>query len=250
MDRVDLIDKYFENSLSDEEELLFNEYMAQDIEFAEEVEFQIKTKNAFKHNERRKLKSLLDEIDKANQTTIIQEKKIKPYPFYYIAASVAIVIGISYVLYTTLNKSNNPINIDFIAYYTPYPNIIEPVTRNNNDSLSAKSEAFYAYEQALFQSADTLFNALINDQEFYPFFYKGIVKIELEDYDSAIYFFNKYIETDESLLLAQSHWNKALSHIALVEYTQAKNTLNKLLEEFSYKQQESIELLEKLNESL
>ncbi|MCH7409475.1 hypothetical protein MM239_08720 [Belliella sp. DSM 111904] len=248
----ELIDKYFEGQLTEEERIIFDEMMASNQHFRESVEFQIKTKKAFQNHERKSLKSLLGQIEEdiLESEKGVKIKKIKSrnlWPFL-IAAVLISVIAITFFIKRNIVSSDNEYPQDFYAYYEAYPNVVKPITRGeaiNPDEL--EKAAFLAYESQDFKLADSLFSILLDQQKEYLLFYKGITKIELEQYDSATTYFENYIYSDGMQFRDQAKWYMALSYLVKGDSIKGKEELIKLRKSSGYKMEEVEQLLLRLD---
>ncbi|WP_226388721.1 hypothetical protein [Penaeicola halotolerans] len=242
LNKDELIEKYLEGTLNTEENMLFHQLMKEDSDFKEEVTFQLKTRQAFKNIERASLKEMLSQLDESTHS-IAKPKKEPIYQItYYVAAGLIALLGLSFVFkWFTDNQPK-----DVLAYYEPYPNVITPTTRNaTEDSLNLAREALIAYENESYEKADSLFNQVKYLQLSYTAFYKGIIKIELQSYDSASFYFAEYLESGDSVLYQQSLWYKFISEYAAKDTSNAKATLE-LLSKYPYKQEEVRVLLNQI----
>jgi tetratricopeptide (TPR) repeat protein len=76
-----------------------------------------------------------------------------------IAASI-VLFAVSYVLW---NRPADPAVV-YAEYFEPYPNVFEPIVRGS-ESVTKRSEAFYAYETGDYQKAATLFAELLREKK-------------------------------------------------------------------------------------
>ncbi|MBC8882957.1 hypothetical protein H9X57_04860 [Flavobacterium piscinae] len=75
----ELIEKYFENTLSAEEKVTWEENLKNDPEFKKEVEFQLEIKNAVLLAERQKIKNEIKQFELENFKPVFQLRKYFPY---------------------------------------------------------------------------------------------------------------------------------------------------------------------------
>ena len=87
----ELIDKYFENTLSNADKIAFENSLTTNQEFREEFEFQNKTQKAIHLNERNELKLTLKQIE-ANQSKS-DLKIIKKTIWPFVAAAMILILG-------------------------------------------------------------------------------------------------------------------------------------------------------------
>ena len=249
--QAELIDKYFEGNLSELERKTFDKLMASDPDFREAVDFQMKTKQAFQNHERKTLKGFLSQIEdeiiqSENEIKKPGAKSRKLWPF--MAAAVLIsVMAIGYFVKKNSMSNTDEFSHDFYAYYEVYPNVVKPITRGevvNPEEL--EKAAFIAYESRDFKLADSLFSSLIDQHKEYLLFYKGITKIELQQYDSAKIYFENYLYSDGMQFRDQAKWYMALSFLVKGDTLRGKEELVKLKNGSGYKMEEVEKLLESL----
>ncbi len=203
MKNIDLIDAYFNNSLTPEEQLLFNELLQNDEEFKREYIFQNDLKKVIAINQKENLKSTLqsfeDDIQK-NKTFLISSKK------WIIAASITLLVALGFwsfknIYYPSTEKL-------YSQNFEPYRNIIQPIVRGENLN-TIEYRAFVAYENKDYHKAINLFNSVKNPNETYILFYKAMCYLSINKASKAI----NLLET-LSLLSNQDEDNQKLSNKA------------------------------------
>lgn len=184
MENNDYIEKYFEGSLSPEESILFNKLFEEDAEFATSFEYEKNVKKAITLNERKALKQKLQSFEKPKQT----------YKWLYVAASIAVFIGL--LTWNSLFVTNY--DSLYSEYYQTYPNTVAPTVRGEvSDDI--KSNAFYAYDSGDYMKAITLFSRIYaKDGDDYAIFYKGLSYMELEKYKEALAVFELHDYSKEN----------------------------------------------------
>ncbi len=234
MDNENLINRYFEGTLTPQENLLFDDLLKNQSNFSEEVAFQKMTKAAITLEKRKELKVKLQEFEKNNKTS----KKSKTW--LYIAASIALILGIS-LFFVNEDPSNNKL---YAQYFEAFPNTVAPIVRSDSDK-NLKNDAFAAYENENYEKASQLFSQLITSttEEFAPF-YKAMSLMKLDQIKEA------------SALLAETNWSisysdKALWYLALCKLKENKNSetkvlLQDLIAKNGFKNKEAKSLLAKL----
>jgi hypothetical protein len=241
----ELIDNYFEKTLTKSEIKTFDQLKINNNDFREEFEFQQKIKAGLENNARQEIKKILINIEE----TIINERstpvaKLKPYRIkwqYLTAACMIIVLGISYIF----NQEETTYN--FQMFYETYPNVVEPITRSEEDDhAKIEKTAFIAYENKNFKEADSLFNTLIDQHKEYILFYKGITKIELREYDSAQIYFENYLYSDGMQFRDQAKWYMALSYLVAGDTVNGKKYLERLKQNSGYKMEEVEKILNEI----
>lgn len=232
MDKEQLINHYFENTLTAEETIAFDNLMLTDSLFAKEVAFQKQIKKAITLEERSLLKETLQKYESRKQP------KIK---WWYAAASFLVLIGLSFWY------ANQEPNYDhlYASYFEVHPNFVEPIVRNGNEENTITTEAFLAYENRDFAKAAQLFeNISKNNPEEYALFYKAISLMKLNQFEQA------------ALIFSDTSWSSSYSenatwYLALIKLKQENIPESKiLLQSLSVKSlyaTEAKELLKKLN---
>jgi len=202
MNKEQLIEHYFENQLSEEEQKTFQNYLEADADFAQEFEFQKKVKQAISLQERAALKKKLQSFEQPKATRNWISK-------WTIAASIALVFGFSFWY---MNQSQDSVDL-YDQYYELYPNTVAPTVRGeNNDDL--KSKAFYEYDNANYQKSLSLFSAIYDyEKEDYALFYKALSQMELQKTKDAIITFKQFDSSKNSAFTAFVQWYLALAYL-------------------------------------
>lgn len=180
MKNEELIDKYFTNSLSPQEQLLFNEYLQNDEEFKSEFLFQKDLKAVVASNQREDLKKTLQNFEKKIQNRAPIFKLPKKW---LVAASICLFLGVgSWYVKTNFFPSNNKL---FVENFQPYRNIVQPIERDSPKE-TIEYKAFLAYENENFYKAINLFNSIENQNGTYVSFYKAMCYLSLDKPTEAI----------------------------------------------------------------
>ena len=109
----DLLNKYFEKSLTQKELEDFHQQMDADPEFKAEFEFQKSVQSAIRSKERAEIKTLVASFEKRNQ----QNNWWK-----YAAAAVVVIVG-GWVAFQQFLTKPSPSEL-YLSYYQTYPNVI------------------------------------------------------------------------------------------------------------------------------
>ncbi|OSY88937.1 hypothetical protein WH52_04540 [Tenacibaculum holothuriorum] len=236
-----LIDKYFEDSLSAEEKKEFDSLLSNDSEFQKEFQYQKDVQFAIKSNERERLKKELQNLENTTITT-----KRKGFSRKWLAAASVIILLASFS-YLLLVKESMMSNQElYNTYYTPYENVIHPLVRDDNSSLT--NDAFLAYETNNYTRAVSLFTEAYKETKTNDLLlYKGISLLETKNTEEAIHTFNNYLETNPKYK-TQTFWYLALANLNSDNKPEAKKWLEKVvLSNQEFKKEEAKELLKKLN---
>lgn len=233
MENEELIEKFFEKALTPSELRDFNEKLAANQDFREAFELQRSIKKVVAVSERNTLKNQLQQFEEA------KTKSKNRFRWQFAAAAVAILMISVYLLNS---YSANNLEQLFEAYYEAYPNTEMPMVRNAKQN-SLPVQAFAAYEKGDFATASQLFSQLTSED--YAVFYKAICEIENKNHEVALKLLqNKNFGADYKL---KATWYLAMLHLKMGDVEKAKTLLSKLIRERSFKTDEALRLLKKLN---
>ena len=235
MDKEQLLERYFENQLSQEEAILFQNYLKTDAFFAEEFAFQKSVKHAITLNERAELKQQLQsfETPKNNKKWVSK---------WSVAASIAVVLGAGYWF---MNQSPNNIEL-YEDYYQSYPNVVAPTVRGEN-SEDIKSEAFYEYDNGNYEKSLVLFSKIYEtDKDDYALFYKALSQMELQKTTEAIATFKQFDLGKNNAFTPFVKWYLALAYLKENQKEQAMPLLKSLSETQNPQQEMAQKLVDEL----
>ena len=236
MNHEELILKYFNKTLSKDEESRVSHLLEKDTSFKTLFEEHSNMHMAFKINEQENLTRYLKNIDINNKHF---SKKILTPKIIAFATACCLIISAFYFV----NNTNDSSNI-YEDYFNSYPNVLEPVVRGET---TVNNDAFIAYENKNYSKAETLFNNILKkepnaDIEFY--------------YAMSLLNQNKTKEAQEVLNLLKSkkhefipevYWYSALISIKNNDYELAKKEITALnLLDSNFKKTERIKLLNQL----
>lgn len=234
MNKEDLISNYFENNLSKENQIEFDDLLEKDNDFAKEVAYQKNLKKAITLNERARLKQKLQgfEAEKAQKKT---------FKWQYIAASVVIFIG----SFWFFNQSPNSQEL-YNQYYQTYPNTVAPAVRGEN-STDLKTAAFSEYDAGNYSKAYQLFLDIYNSEnQDYALFYGSLCLMELNRHQEALTLLNRFDTTKSNDFTPFIKWYKALSYLKLEENNKSIALLKELSTTQNPQQKQAEELLKEL----
>lgn len=236
MENEALINKYFEQQLTDKEKVMFESLLQNDSEFAKEVAYQKNVKKAITLNERETLKQTLQSFESNKK----QPKKT--YQFWSIAAVFLLFFG-GLAWFQFMQDSPEKL---YQEYYQSYPNVVAPTVRGDNDR-NIKSDAFYEYDSGNYQKSLELFSKIYADEEVdYALFYQAMSLMELKRYDEAIALFDTFETSDQNAFSPFVKWYKALSYLKTNEKEKAIQLLKELSEKENPQQQMAKNLLAEL----
>jgi len=155
---IALVEKYFDEELSNSERENFNLRMQTDQNFKSLVEQEKVLINAIRHHGMQEDLQFLKRLEE----TLNDKKTVRfnagPRKWYYVAAAAAIAFVIMATFFYPADPTPEQL---FQSYFKPYPNLFEPTVRGDV-SATGRTEAFQAYEQGDYEKAVPLFKALLN----------------------------------------------------------------------------------------
>jgi hypothetical protein len=235
MENEELLNKYFEQQLSEEEKAVFESLLQNDSEFVREVAYQKNVKKAITLNERETLKQTLQSFE--------NNKKENNNPqFWYIAGVFLLFFGgLAWFQFT----KDSPEQL-YQEYYQSYPNVVAPTIRGDSER-NLKTDAFYEYDSGNYEKSFELFSKIYAEEAVdYALFYQALSLMELKRYSEAIASFDEFKTTDNNAFSPFVKWYKALSYLQLNEKEKAVQLLKELAEKENPQQSKAKELLDAL----
>ena len=212
MENFDLIDRYFENSLSPQERLKFNDLLQSDEEFRNEFIFRKDLKKVVEISQREELKSRLKEIEgqaASNSKHSIFSKK------WLVAATLLALFSLGIWSVKSLYYPSH--EAIYENYFKTCRNTIQPIVRG--ESLNTiEYRAFAAYESQDYHKAINLFNSVEHPNEPYILFYKAMCYMALDKTTEAIELLHPISIADNlngksARLNEKSDWYLALAYL-------------------------------------
>ena len=233
MDKETLINQYFEKTLSAEEQIQFDSLLESDVEFAEQVSFQLKVKKAITLNEREDLKKKLNSFEP-------KKAKVKSYKIWYAAASLFLIGGLGFYF------SQNSNTAIYEEFYQSYPNVVAPTVRGEQKE-DIKSEAFYQYDSGNYKKSLELFSTIYEaEQDDYALFYKALSQMELHKTNDAIGSFMQFDLNKNNAFTPFVKWYLALAYLKENQKKKAIPLLKSLSETENPQQEMAQNLLTEL----
>lgn len=237
----DLIEKYILNKLSSEEVLLVEELIKNDANFNKEINFQSNLKTAIKKEDDNDFRDLISELE--SKARIKDSLPRRSYVKWLAAATIALLLGLSYFLTTPQKNSTEDL---FVSYFEPYRNVVQPMQRGN-EQQDDKTLAFLAYEKGEYTTAISLFSSLYSTtKEPYYLFYKANALLKLDKANEAVPLLLEHLKTTDTLT-EKTNWYLALAYLKLDDKQNAIITLEKVMAEGKYKTSEARKLLKEVN---
>lgn len=242
MDKETLKNGYFEDSLSQDQLMEFEQLLKTDSDFASDVDFQKELRLSLKKGERHELKQMFNELNTKEELTETKIFNLRPW---LAAASIALILSLStWMFYFNSSEINQ--NELYAANFAPYDNVVHPIERGN-EIADLKTRLFSAYEAQDYKLWLTLTAQMTAKQkDDYIDFYSGIVYMQLENHEKAIPLLKGYINGDGELN-DRATWYLALAHLKLGDISKSKEALEILIEMGSFKKKDAELLLEKIN---
>ncbi|MEO5978921.1 MAG: hypothetical protein ABIS36_05720 [Chryseolinea sp.] len=156
---ITLVERYFDEALSERERMNFAARLAVDESFKSLVENEKILINSIRHHGLREDLEFLKNIEKGlDDPKVIPMRSSRSW-YYVAAASLAaiLMIGLFFRPHSSAQKL-------FAENFQPYPNVFEPTVRGTSEPTK-RSEAFQAYEQGDYSKAVMLFNQLLQEKE-------------------------------------------------------------------------------------
>jgi hypothetical protein len=232
----DLINKYFEKSLTTKELEDFHQKLNLDAEFKTEFEFQKSVQSAIKSKERAEIKNLIAGFEKPQK---------RNFWWKYAVAAIVVIVGGGVILQHFLTKNSS--SELYLSYYQTYPNVIAPNVRGESED-NLKTKAFAAYDAGDFQTASQLFGELKTQiNEDYAVFYEGVSNLEINKPDKTIALFeNKKFRGSTNSLEDYRQWYLALAYLKTGNNENAKKILSEISKTKNPQKTKAVEILSKL----
>lgn len=234
-----LIEKYFENQLSEYEKLIFEENLKNDEAFKIAFELEQNVKNSLHLLERQSLKKMLKSFDKKPKKRIIPFRN-----WLWLSAAAMLILGILF----WLSIENQPNSEElYLSYYQSYPNVVAPIVRGENKHHE-NGKAFEAYEQEKYQKASTLFQEIFkNTKEEYAIFYESQCYFALGETQKGIDLLENISFLDDKYSFkTQQKWYLALAYLKLDEIEKTKKYLQILANTDNIQKENAKNLLKSL----
>lgn len=239
MNKEDLLQKYFKNTLSQKEEEQFKSLLETDADFKAAYEEYNNFNLAFRSHEAGALKSFLKSLDGTDK--ILRLKWYKNTKIIYLAAAILVIaLCIPFLVKPDINNVFND-------YYDVYPNVEQPIVRGAEETEI--NIAFKAYEANNYSLAiDAFQNLLEEDNNPNYRFYYAMSLLNNDQSDIALKELSR-LEGFDFDYQNEVLWYTALIHLKNSETKKAIAKLEELENsESSFKSKERKVLLQKLKD--
>lgn len=152
---IELIERYFDNEMSESEKQEFIEQVKNDLELRHLFDRERLLINTARLNAARNNLEFLKDLDKT-LPAVNPEPRTSRFLYYAVAASVMLLIAVGIFVFNP--KQDSPSEL-YAEYFVPYPNVFEPTVRGASTSAK-RTQAFQSYEQGDYTNAASLFSEL------------------------------------------------------------------------------------------
>lgn len=236
------IRRYWNNELSSEALIAFKQKMAADANFAEEVALYNEVSESIasrviNEDKTNDLKNTLTAIIAKNSKVIPlqQPAKKKRFPYYWIAASFVILLGISMVF----NNNSKPSYQDFANHETL------SLTVRGTDNINYK-QAEKAFNTKQYKRANNFFDIILNEAPTATEIklYKAISLIEINNFNEADSLLRN-LSKQNTVYSSEACWYLALSKLKQKDYDECKKALSNIVlgDRFFIKSQKLLQVL-------
>lgn len=155
---IELIERYFDDTLSSEETRTFKDKLKMDLDFQRLFRHEKILIHTIRYQAARRDLDFLKEIESSIQNKA-KERPLIPRSYFAVAACVTLIVLALWAPWD--NRSSERI---FDSYFQPHPNIFEPTLRGEADN-TLRSQAFQSYDEQDYERASSLFNELLKKEQ-------------------------------------------------------------------------------------
>lgn len=215
-----LIEAYFSDQLTAEEQKELKALLEADEAVREEFRFQNEIREAVRKKERSELKLRLQSLEESSSGN--------PYVKWW-AAAAAIAVFVGSAWYFGMFQKQMNYDQLFAARFEVYPNVVAPLERSDPGlHTDLTREAFRYYDNENFGDAHAAFQKLYQQEnEEFALFYAGVSLMAEGKYGEAIDRFENAKNFENQEFAVVSKWYIALGHLktgnekASVKYLEA-----------------------------
>jgi tetratricopeptide (TPR) repeat protein len=248
-ENIDLIERYFDNAMTEEEKLTFMDRLKSDLELRHLFDRERLLINTIRFGAAKDHLNFFKDLEKS-LPDITAERKISPYIYYAAAASVVILVVAGIYFFSGNERTETQL---YAENFVPYPNVFEPTVRGSEEATK-RALAFQKYEHGDYQQAADLFSEILVDQRDQGMvLLLGNAQLALGKIDDAKDNFSKVIEgspeiKDSPELAAPAHWYLGLCFVKNGETQNAIETFEKLTKVDNPYAQRAKDLLKQLKQ--
>lgn len=234
-EQIELFDNYMNGNLSDDVALAFESKLKTDSELKKEFDLYrliiagIVEQGANGLKEKLKVR---EEFHRRSRTNIKM--------YYKIAAAILLLLAAAFLI-LKWSYSPDPQSL-YLAYYEPYPNIVDPLDRTSNSEVFS---AYQLYELGKYNETIEKLSAIPGKIITPPsLFYLGQAYMATSEWEKALDCFQK-IE-DESSYYQTAQWHIALIFLKLNDIEQVEKQLGIIIDQKGDYQKQALALKKEL----
>ncbi|MCH7409792.1 tetratricopeptide repeat protein [Belliella sp. DSM 111904] len=233
-----LIEKFFDGTISSEEEQELKNLLKEDATVREALQFQVALKKTMQEEDDMAWRKKFTEYEK--EFTSVKEKE---FPLIRYAAIVGLLVGLVISIMWVIYRDNSTMKL-YQAFYTPAENISYPLTRGDQDDLI--NLAFSTYEEGDYEGAIPYLKQLQEETGSADIsLYIGSAHLALNQTADAIAQLNQKPNVSYEFKY-RFQWYLALAYLQADNVSDARKLLEDLIENGDYKVNAAESLLSKL----
>jgi tetratricopeptide (TPR) repeat protein len=235
--RRNQIDRYVNGEMDTEEITVFELRMRENGALAEEVHLHRDVLVGMNQYFNLDLKRILQE-----EEAKLKKKPVNFYKWAGIAASIVLVIAISYLVFFTGQTDSKQL---YAQYYKPYPNIVTPAQRSESSTTDPGLSLYEAgnYTEALKHLEQQISQG---SQAPYLAFYAGIAALNTDEETKAKNYFEKVINRQDETFANPAQWYLGLTYLKSGEKKEAALLFEEIKTSGNDYSQRAAEILEDL----
>lgn len=238
---IELIERYFDNDMTEEEQVQFHRQLKSDIALKHLYDRENLLINTIRFGAAKNHLAFFKDLEKSLPDVEVQPTKVR-WPYYAVAASILILVVAGIYVFTRRDASPAAL---YSKHFTPYPNVFEPTVRGSGE-MTQRKLAFVKYGEGDYQQAAELFSALLtNTREPEILFLLGNANLSLGKTDEARNNFNEVIRSSPTLV-APAQWYLSLAYLKDGQTAAAIETLRVVAADKNRYSEKANELLKQL----
>jgi len=231
---MEIMDKYLNGEMDDQELKHFEHLLASDEKVREELDLHQSIDHAIMEEDIMNLRDTMN-------TIYTEDEKVKRAPngfprrkLYYAAATLALLLATGGIVnqLTQPDYDNHEI-VD--KFYQPYE-VTVTYRSGNTETDRLLLTALQRYEDENYEQALLLFEQLLEKRsdDMAVNLYSGISYMEVEKYQKATHSFQTIITDNNNLFIEQAEWYLAMCYLKTEDNAKAKELLDELINKESY----------------
>ncbi|HEX5170250.1 MAG TPA: tetratricopeptide repeat protein [Cyclobacteriaceae bacterium] len=156
---ITLVERYFDQDLSDLEVNAFNQRLEKDGSFKAMFDREKTLIRSIRYEGLQRDLQVLKQIEMSARQDSTRQTGIWLKSWYFKIAASIVILLVAIKLLVPVHEDSEKL---FQAYFKPYPNVFEPTVRGNDD-VTQRSEIFLAYERGNYQEALNGFNEILKN---------------------------------------------------------------------------------------